>query len=293
MLFAGLFCGLLLLEAVLLVIALRDRHVRDQALADQALLLQAREAIDGELSNFLQLSELALKAAATVDKQQATAHEDLAATLDPNNPAVPKPATRSTKEVMSRLQDLQNSNAIFRRDDMASLNEALADAEKQLQSDRKALHAARGLFPDPEGVFNVRGESDDSLLRAMLTDDGSNKKRQSIRQGLSDFVAALDVRIYASVEENAASTRRYSQLQSYLIGILLVATGAVGIVLYRNISKPLQSFRLHSRKINDDLARTLAQLDAVTAERDALLKSAGTAAPLGDVDEADKESLLP
>ena len=293
LLFAGLFCGLLLLEAAILVISLRERHIRNQAIADQALLLQAREAIDAELVNFLQLSELALKAATTGDLGHAKAHEELAGKLLRNDTSGPKQHALAATDAASRLQRLQNSDAVFRRDDVARLNEALADASSLLQADRKTLHAARGLFPDPDGGYTVRGENDSSALSMLLADDNSDKKRRSIRQGLADFLAALDVRIYASVEESTSSMQLYSQLLSYFIGVLLVSTIASGILLYRNISEPLQSFRIHSRKINDDLARTLAQLDAVTAERDALLKGTGTVAPLDVVDEVDKELRLP
>ena len=80
------------------------------------------------------------------------------------------------------------------------------------------------------------------------------------------------MRIYASVKENTSTVREYSTLVLYLTGVLLLATVGGGILLYRNISEPLRSFRIHSRKINDDLARTIAELQAVSAERDALLR---------------------
>ncbi len=291
LLFAGLFCGLLLLEAALLFIALRERDVRDGAIADQALLLQAREAIDAELEHFLQLSELALKAATTGDRGHAKAHEELAGELLRNSTSVPQQPALAAADVPSRLQQLQSGDAVFRSEDVARLNEALAGAASLLKADRKALHAARGFFEDADGAYTVRGESDSSALSMLLADDNTAKKRQSIRQSLSDFLSALDVRIYALVEESTASMRFYSQLLSYVIGLLIVSTGVVGILLYRSISEPLQSFRIHSRKINDDLARTIAQLDAVTAERDALLK--GSEATLDVVDEADKATRLP
>lgn len=291
LLFAGLFCGLLMLEAVLLIIALLERHARDQAIADQSLLLQAREAIDAELGNFLKLSELALKTATTGDLGHAKAHEEFAVELRRTTPSVPKQPALAATDVASRLQRLQSGDAVFRRDDVAKLNEALADASSLLQADRKALHAARGFFEDADGAYTVRGESDSLALSMLLADDASAKKRQSIRQSLSDFLSALDVRIYALVEESTASMRFYSQLLLYMTGLLIVSTGVVGILLYRSISEPLQSFRIHSRKINDDLARTIAQLDAVTAERDALLK--GSASALDLVDEADKATRLP
>lgn len=293
MLFTGLFTGLLLVEAVLLVIVLRERHLHENSLGDQFLLLQAREAIDTELEHFIRLSDLALKAATTADKEQAQAHETLLGDLTRINASAAKPTTLAAADVSSRLQRLQSGDAVFPRKDVASLNAALADAEAILQSDRKALHAARGLFPDADGSFTVRGESDPSLMRALHLNENLERKRHSIRQGLSDFLAALDVRIYASVEENTDTIRRYSELLSYLLGILLVATAATGLLLYRNISEPLESFRIHSRKINDDLARTLAQLEAVSAERDALRKASPTVAPAEEIDQTSQRTLLP
>lgn len=294
-LFAGIFCCLLLIEASLLVIALRERRLRQDSLTDQFLLLQAREAIDTELDQFIQLSDLALKAATTGDTKQAKAHEDLLMVLmRPTSASSNGPTQLPAAEVPSQLQHLQGEDSNFRSTDFSSLSRAIEDAKLLLQSDRKALHAIRGLHPDPDGAFTVRGKSDPTLLLALLTDESSAQKRKLIRSTLSNFLAALDVRIYASVEENTVAIQRYSQLLSYLVGVLLVSTVAAGIFLYRNISEPLRSFRNHSRKINDDLARTLAQLEEVGAERDALRKKAGThSVKSGDPNPNTQAELLP
>lgn len=279
MLFAGLFAGLLLLEVILLVIAVRDRAMREVSMADQRLLLQAREAIDTELESIVQLSDRAQKAATIGDMQLAKAHEDLLATVGKRTTVTAAPQLDAS-DVAAHLQGLQGGETVFKGEDFAPLKQSLTDAETILQSDRRALHALRGLFPDADGKFTIRGDSDPSLSLALLTDEPSTRMRVNIQRNLSDFLAALDVRIYASVEANTDAIGRYSKILSAMIGVLLIATAAVGIVLYRNISEPLQSFRIHSRKINADLARTLAQLDAVSAERNALRKDAGASAPV-------------
>lgn len=268
MLFAGLFAALLVLESILLGIALRERSLQEAAIGDQRLLLQAREAIENELEGIIQLSERALKAATTGDHDIAASHEDLlASVVKRTSTTAPK---FSSTDVAARLQGLKNSDTFFRSEDFTALQQALTNAKILLQSDRRALHALRGLFPDAEGNFTIRGESDPSLSLVLPTDELTVHMRESVRTSLSDFLAALDVRIHALVKDNAAAFGRYSGILSLMIVILLVSTAAAGLMLYRNISEPLKSFIIHSRKINDDLARTFAQLEAVSAERDAL-----------------------
>ena len=270
-LFAGLFAALLLIEAILLAIVLRERDLREATLTDQWLLLQAREAINTELDDFVEISDRAIKAATTGDGKLAKAHEDLRSSIL-NRSAAANSSRIMAADLPFRLQRLQEGDAVYRNEDFSALQKALDDARSLLQADRKALHALRGLFPDAEGNFTIRGKNDPSLSLAMLTDEISALKRSSVRDTLSDFLAATDVRIYATVEKNAVAIQRYSLLLSLMIALLLLATIAAGIFLYRNITEPLQSFRVHSRKINDDLARTLSQLETVTAERDALRK---------------------
>ena len=292
-LFVGIFTGLLLLETLLLVIAMRERQVHEISLSDQLLLLQAREAIDTELAVFSQLSDLALTAARSGDKKQAKAHEDLAASQFRNNSAS---TSQNSFQLMAadiplHLQLLQGGDAHFQPKEFSALEMAIKDAQELLKSDRKALHAIRGLFPDTDGEFTVRGQGDQTQLLALLTDESSAKKREVVRKTLSAFIAALDVRMYASVEKNASAIRQYSRFLSVVLGILLLSTASSGFILYQNIRDPLHSFKVHSRKINDDLARTLAQLETVIAERDILRKGAGIATSDTDLQPRPTDSL--
>lgn len=284
--FAGIFAGLLFLEALVVFISIRERGLLEDTISDQSLLLQAREAVRKEVEGFAKLSELALKAATTGDRGHAKMHEDLVSALAKQD-SVKMGAQLSVRSVPGLLAQLKGGDTTFRSDDFSILSQAIENAETLLQSDRQALHAVRGMFPDASGTFNVRGNGNPELLLALLDDKESAGKRQDVLDGFNGFLAALDVRIYASVKENTSTVREYSTLVLYLTGVLLLATVGGGILLYRNINEPLRSFRIHSRKIKDDLARTIAELHAVSAERDALLRGERNDAPQhGAVDPA-------
>jgi methyl-accepting chemotaxis protein len=260
------FAMLFLLELALAAIVLRYDKSQNDILLDQRMLFRVREVLTESHKKSQTLAILAAQAVATGDTGLIKSHEELAKPLKIASPAADKSAV---KEELNYLDDVRTVMDLLRRkasafqgDDFYSLNRALEDSAMLLKTDRRALNALKGLFQDDSGEFTLKGAPDATLAKELLQNPDYLKNRSRVDEQFSAFLAAVEVRLFASLEENFQESHFYSNFVQSTLAVLIVVTPFFGWALYHKVSPPLLAFKTQTRKMNDELARVQGELSA-------------------------------
>jgi hypothetical protein len=276
-LFFVIFGTIILFEAVVIVLTVNHRNDQKDVLLDQRDLFRAREALAGALEKSKSLSALALEAAVTGDLSLRKGYESLA--IEPNPSEQIAANASETKhqpvhfldDIRQMLSWLRRSELLFKSTDFNLLERVFDESADLLATETKAFHALEGSFEDSDGAFTITGRPDPALARKFLKDPGYLKKRAHVNTTISDFVAAIDVRIFSSLNTNYVTSSFYSNAAVSLLSLVLAASPVFAFLLYTTVRGPLVTAKVQSRKMKDELARVHAELGAAELERNQIL----------------------
>jgi hypothetical protein len=84
--------------------------------------------------------------------------------------------------------------------------------------------------------------------------------REKTDNGLSTFIAAIDIRLFASIQEFRREVEFLEMLIWGLIPLLILSTAGFGILLLSKVMEPLVHLKKQSRKLTDSLANLQNEL---------------------------------
>jgi hypothetical protein len=84
--------------------------------------------------------------------------------------------------------------------------------------------------------------------------------RQKTDNGLSTFIAAIDIRLFASMQEFRREVQFLEMIIWGLVPLLILSTAAFGVLLLSKVMRPLVHLKKQSRKLTDSLANLQNEL---------------------------------
>lgn len=257
--FAAFFGCITLLLVGLAALWLVHTQRQRAMLADQRVLDRTAELVAHLARDSSRLTALARQAVATGDEDLVAEFRETARSSSPQGPQVvpaePDAATDFIDDIQDSLERLRDMDSTLKRADYDTLASGFDDASWLLERDMQALESLEaGIAEDAAKPFEI------------LHSEEYNARRRSADEHFKAFLASLDIRLYAIKERLERELAVNTILGTAVIGALLVLIPYAGFTLHRQVSGSLAFLRLQVRKINDELARTLSQLDAALRE---------------------------
>lgn len=220
LLFLSCFGALLVLEIGLAVLALRYNSIQRGILADQGVLLRAREILNDAL-------------------RDSRASWKLSSELDAGRPQEPQPMPESAtkaNDCIEMLKKLKRSALLFPASDLDRLDDIITN-------NAKLLAAAPPFNAEQK---NLREKTD---------------------QGFSTFIGAIDIRLFASMQEFRREVEFLEMILWGLIPLLILSTGAFGVLILSKVMQPLMYLKKQSRKLTDNLTNLQNELRIANLEK--------------------------
>jgi hypothetical protein len=148
-----------------------------------------------------------------------------------NIPSSPESAAKAS-ETIEMLKKLKRSALLFpasdldRLDDIITNNAKLLAASPPYNADQKAL-------------------------------------REKTDNGLSGFIAAIDIRLFASMQEFRREVEFLEMVAWGLIPLLILTTAAFGVLLLSKVMEPLTHLKKQARKLTDNIITLQNELRAI------------------------------
>lgn len=86
--------------------------------------------------------------------------------------------------------------------------------------------------------------------------------REKTDNGLSGFIAAIDIRLFASMQEFRREVEFLEMVAWGLIPLLILSTAAFGVLLLSKVMEPLTHLKKQSRKLTDNIITLQNELRA-------------------------------
>ena len=133
--------------------------------------------------------------------------------------------------------------------DFAPLRESQAQSDVQLDMERQAFAAMKGLFADAAGAYTVRGAPDPHLANNLLYSERYADAKARIMAPIQQFSDAIDVRNQTRIDSLRAAMRTQVLLLLVLVGATLI--GLFAFVRYnrRAVLIPLQRLGHHAQRL--------------------------------------------
>jgi hypothetical protein len=147
-----------------------------------------------------------------------------------NIPSSPESAAKASEsiEMLKKLKRpalLFSASDLDRLDDIVSNNAKLLAAAPPYNADQKAL-------------------------------------REKTENGLSGFIAAIDIRLFASMQEFRREVEFLEMVAWGLVPLLILTTAAFGILLLSKVMEPLTHLKKQARKLTDNIITLQNELRA-------------------------------
>jgi hypothetical protein len=142
-----------------------------------------------------------------------------------------------------------------RAQDIQPAPESAAKASESIEMLKKLKRPAL-LFPasDLDRLDDI--VSNNAKLLAVAPPYNADQKalREKTDNGLSGFIAAIDIRLFASMQEFRREVEFLEMVGWGLIPLLILSTAAFGILLLSKVMEPLMHLKKQARKLTDNIA---------------------------------------
>jgi signal transduction histidine kinase/DNA-binding response OmpR family regulator len=135
------------------------------------------------------------------------------------------------EELMRRMQ--------FTDEEFAKLREAQARSDALVALEDRAMAALKGLYPDADGQYTVRGELDLALARELLHGPDYHRAKARIMAPIEEFTAMVEARTAREIE---TLQRRANVLVQAALALIVAATGLLALAfvfLQRRVARPV------------------------------------------------------
>lgn len=129
----------------------------------------------------------------------------------------------------------------FSAEEFALLTEARDRSDALVALENRAMNAVRGLFPDADGAFTVRGEPDAALARDLMHGPEYHGAKAAIMRPIGAFLAALERRTSEEVAAAVTLAGRQARLLSTLAAIAAAVSLAAMVGLIVSVVRPVRS----------------------------------------------------
>ena len=151
--------------------------------------------------------------------------------------------------------------------------ESAAKAAESIELLKKLKRPAL-LFPasDLDRLDDIATNNTKLLAAAPPYNTDQKTLREKTDNGLSTFIGAIDIRLFASMQEFRREVEFLEMIIWGLIPLLILSTAAFGILLLSKVMEPLVHLKKQSRKLTDNLASLQNELRLAELEKSPDLK---------------------
>lgn len=137
--------------------------------------------------------------------------------LDVRNGKVARPDGRTIalRKIMEGLG--------FTKEEFAKLDESETNSNKLVWTETLAFNAMKGLYPDSNKQFTVKGKVDQKLAVSMLFDESYHNEKRKIMTPIDDFFKLIDDRTENEVKKYSKKSSVFLFFISALIIAILIA----------------------------------------------------------------------
>jgi signal transduction histidine kinase/DNA-binding response OmpR family regulator len=128
----------------------------------------------------------------------------------------------------------------FSESEFAKLNEARSKSDRLVGLEIRAMNAAKGIFANENGKYEIRGEPDLNLARGLMHGEAYHSEKSEIMSTINEFLAMLDFRTASETASLRATALGYARIKRALEVVSLVLTMAVFALLHRKIILPIR-----------------------------------------------------
>lgn len=142
-----------------------------------------------------------------------------------------------------------------RAQDIQPAPESAAKASESIEMLKKLKRPAL-LFPasDLDRLDDIVSNNAKLLAAAPPYNADQKTLREKTDNGLSGFIAAIDIRLFASMQEFRREVEFLEMVGWGLIPLLILSTAAFGILLLSKVMEPLMHLKKQARKLTDNIA---------------------------------------
>jgi len=145
------------------------------------------------------------------------------------------------QELMRRLN--------FRDEEFAKLREAQANSDALVALEDRAMAAVKGLYPDTEGNYTVRGEPDLELARQIMHGDAYHRAKAEIMRPIDDFLAMVEARTEHELSAHQDRRRRLALTALALTGLAVGLVALASVLVHRRVSRPVDELAHAARRV--------------------------------------------
>ena len=151
--------------------------------------------------------------------------------------------------------------------------ESAAKAAESIELLKKLKRPAL-LFPasDLDRLDDIATNNTKLLAAAPPYSTDQKTLREKTDNGLSTFIGAIDIRLFASMQEFRREVEFLEMIIWGLIPLLILSTAAFGILLLSKVMEPLVHLKKQSRKLTDSLASLQNDLRLAELEKSPAFK---------------------
>ena len=146
------------------------------------------------------------------------------------------------------------TKAGFTEQEFAKLKEAQANSDALVKTEVIAMNAVKGLSDDGSGKFTKKGEPDMEMARKIMHDADYHKYKAQIMKPVNEFLASLDQRTGAAVEQATQASRQAYFATALLLAVSLAVAVAAVLLVYRRISRELGGEPAQARGIAEKIS---------------------------------------
>lgn len=148
-------------------------------------------------------------------------------------------------------------NLGFTETEFKLLEEAQNNSDALVNMEVKAMNAVKGLFPDANGNYSVRGTPDNQMAVELLHSKQYHQEKAKIMAPIDEFFNELEARTSAQFEAQAQQVKTVVLVGNIsLIAVFLIAI--LGYVMVnRKVVKPIDTMANILQKVDDDSDLTL------------------------------------
>lgn len=140
--------------------------------------------------------------------------------------------------VTRALEDLMK-DAGFSDDEFALLSQAKANSDGLVQLEVRAMNAVKGLYPDENGAYTVKGEPDLELARTLMHSREYHQYKAEIMAPIHEFIGSPEKRIGAQITALRSEYEDATQIAQIAATIMAVVMAAIGWAMLFMMLRPL------------------------------------------------------